>query len=299
MNDPVPVAGRWAVVGLLGALVVLRAATGPAIVRIAILGLAGLAVVPVLGWLRTLWLTPVAAAGVAAALTAWLLHLEQSVPIAALAGMAAGALIGAGAAVATQRAPTFVRPWISLILVVVVWAALLPRVGSSPAPTPLLFGIDLAADRALGIVAVILLGLGVWVTGNLATARAGRQIGAAGSSPALALRSGATQRGVWLRAGLVSGVLAADAGILLALDVQGVPAVGQFSPATALLWLAVPLIGGPMWVSGALLGAVLVGVVASATPIPEAAIAGLGLAAAALTHGHGLVGAVAARIGDR
>lgn len=299
MNDPVPLAGRWAVVALLAVLVVVRSTAAPYVLRIAVLGLAGLAVVPVLGWLRTLWFAPVASAGVAAWITAWLLHLEQSVPIAALAGLVAGAAVGAAAGAVTQRVAAAVRPWVSLLLAIVVWAGLLPRVGSSPAPPPLLFGVDLAGDRALGILAVVLLGLGVWVMGNLAAARAGRQIGAAGSSPTLAIRSGVTMAGAWVRAGGVSGALAGLAGILLAMDVQAVPGVGQFSPATALLWLAGPLIGGPLWVSGVLVGALLVGGMPAITPIPEAAIAGLGLAAAALTHGHGLVGAVASRIGDR
>lgn len=299
MNDPVPLAGRWACVAALGVAVILRPTTGPFVLRIAVLGLAGLAVLPVLGWLRTLWLTPAAAAGIAAWIAAWLLHLEQSVPVALLAGTAAGAVVGALTAVVTQRVPAAVRPWISLLLTVVVWAAVLPRVGSSAAPPPLLFGVDLSGERALGILAAVLLGLGVWILGNLASARAGRQIGAAGSSPTLALRSGATMPGVWLRAGVVSGVLAGWAGILLAMDVQAVPGVGQFSPATALTWLAVPLIGGPMWVSGVLVGALIVGGVPAVAPVSEAAIAGIGLAAAALTRGHGLVGAVAARVVNR
>lgn len=296
MNDPVPLSGRWACVGALAALAVVRAATGPAVLRIAILALAGLAVLPVLGWLRTLWLAPVAAAGIAAWTTATLLQLEQSVLSAGVAASVAGALVGAGAALGTRRVAAAARPWVSLLLTVVVWAAVLPRVNSSPAPPPLLFGVDLAGDRALGVTAVVLLALGVWVVGNLATARVGRQMGAAGSSPTLALRSGASMSGVWLRAGAVSGALAGWAGFLLAVDVQSLPAIGQFSPSTALVWLAVPLIGGPMWVSGVLAGALLVGGLPVFTPLSEAAVAGLGLAAASLTGGDGLVGAVASRL---
>ena len=299
MNDPVPAAARWACVGALGVLVLARSATAPSVMRIAVLGLAGLAVLPLLGWLRTLWFTPAAAAGIASWAAAVLLHLEQSVPIAALAASIVGGVVGAVTAVAAQRLSAAVRPWVSLLLVVVVWAAVLPRVGSSPAPPPLLFGIDLAADRTLGILAVSLLGLGVWVLGNLARARAGRQIGAAGSSPTLALRSGASITGVWLRAGAISGVLAAWAGLILALDVQAVPGVSQFSPASAVTWLAVPLIGGPMWVSGVLMGAVLVGGIPLLAPVSEAAVAGIGLALIALSRGHGLVGLIASRVGAR
>lgn len=299
MNDPVPAAARWACVGALAVLVVARSATAPSVVRIVVLGLAGLAVLPLLGWLRTIWFTPAVSAGVAAWVMALLLHLEQSVPIAALAATAVGSLVGAATAIVVQRLWPAARPWLSLLLVVVVWAAVLPRVGSSPAPPPLLFGVDLAADRALGILAVVLLALGVWVLGNLSRARAGRQIGAAGSSPTLALRSGASIPGVWLRAGAISGVLAAWAGIVLALDVQAVPGVGQFSPAIAITWLAVPLIGGSMWVSGVLVGALLVGGVPVFTPVSEAAVAGIGLALIALTRGEGLVGLIADRVSTR
>lgn len=302
MNDPVPAAARWACVGALGLLVLARSAAAPAVVRIAVLALAGLAVLPILGWLRTVWFTPVVAAGVASWMTAWLLHLEQSVPIAALAGTVVGAAVGAVTAGVVYRLTEAARPWVSLLLVVVVWAAVLPRVGASPVPPPLLFGIDLAADRALGILAAVLLGLGVWVLGNLARARAGRQMGAAGSSPTLALRSGASIPGVWARAGAISGVLASWAGIVLALDAQAVPGVAQFSPAVAVTWLAVPLIGGPMWVSGVLAGALLVGGIPLLTPVSETAVAGIGLAAIALARGQGvvgLVGLVAGRAGAR
>ena len=297
MNDPVPALARWAVLALLAAAVLLRAEVGPWVVRIAVLGLAGLAVLPVLGWLRTLWFAPVGAAGVAAWLAAALLHHGQAAPVAIVAATVAGGLIGAGLAAVTQPATRTVRPWVSLLFAVAVWAALLPRLGSAPMPPPLLFGINLAGEQTLALVAVGLLALGVWGLGNLARTRAGRQIGAAGSSATLAMRSGATPRTVWLRAGTISGVLAGWSGLILALDAQSIPAVAQFSPATAVTWLAVPLIGGPAWVSGVLLGAVLVGLAPAATSINEAAIAGLGLAVVAMTRGRGLVGELASRFG--
>jgi branched-chain amino acid transport system permease protein len=298
MNDPIPAAGRWAILAALAALVIVRPAAGPAVLHIAVLALAGLAILPVLGWLRTLWFTPVAAAGIAAWVTALLLHVGQSVPLAALAGTAAGGLVGAAGAVAVQRVGVVVRPWASLLLSIVVWAVLLPRVGAAPAPPPLLFGIDLAGERALGLLALGLVGLGIWVLSNLARARAGRQIGAAGSSPTLALRSGVTMAAVWARAGAVSGVLAGWAGIVLAMDVQSVPGLAQFAPATAVTWLAVPLIGGPMWVSGVLVGALIVGGLPLLAGVPEMAVAGLGLAVAVgATRGEGLVGVVAERFG--
>lgn len=295
MNDPVPAPLRWALLAALTAAVLVRAAAGPWVLRVAVLALAGLAALPVLGWLRTLWFAPVAAAGVAGYSTAVLMHDGQAVPVAALVGAVAGGVVGTVAAVLIGRTPALIRPWASLLLVVVVWGVFLPRVAPAPAPPPLLFGVNVASDKALAVLAMVLLALGVWLVSNLARSRAGRQIGAAGSSPRLALMSGATLRGVWMRAGIVSGVLSGFAGVLLAIDAQSVPGVAQFSPATAVAWVAVPLIGGPAWVSGVLVGALVVGGLPAAGAGTEAGIAGIGLAVAALTRGHGIVGAIAER----
>ena len=297
MNDPVPEPARWAALALLAAAVITRTQSGPWVLRIAVLALGGLAVLPILGWLRTLWFAPVAVAGIAAWVTAVVLHAGQAVPVATVTVTLVGAAVGAGTGWLTQRSRPAVRPWLTLLFAVAVWALLLPQLSSAPTSTPLLFGIDLAGDRALAMVALALLALGVWGLGNLARTRAGRQIGAAGSSATLALRSGATPAGVWLRAGAVSGLLAGWAGLLLALDVQSTPGVAQFSPATALTWLAVPLIGGPAWVSGVLVGAIVVGGLPVVTDLSEATVAGLGLVAMALTRGQGLVGLVVHRIG--
>ena len=292
MNDPAPAPLRWAVLTGLAGVVVVTASAGPWVLRIAVLALGGLAVLPVLGWLRTLWFAPVAVAGLAAWTSATVLHLGQAVPLALVVGTATGVLAGAGAGMLTQRVPAAVQPWLSLGLALAVWALVLPRVGPAPAPPPLLFGIDLAGGRSLAVLALLLLGLGVAGLGHLSRSRAGRQIGAAGSSPTLALRSGATLPAVWLRAGIVSGLLAGWAGLLLALDVQAVPAASQFSAATALSWIAVALLGGPAWVSGVLVGAVIVGGLA-VLGAPEIGVACLALAAAALTEGSGLVGLAA------
>ena len=297
MNDPVPAPARWALLALLAGAVLLRAEAAPWVVRIAVLGLAGLAVLPILGWLRTLWFTPVAAAGVGGWLTAAVLHHGQAAPLAIAATTIVGGLIGGLLAALTQRSSRTLRPWVSLLFAVGIWAALLPRLGSAPMPPPLLFGINLAGEQTLALSAVGLLALGVWGLGNLARTRAGRQLGAAGSSPTLALRSGATPMGVWLRAGVISGVLAAWSGMVLALDAQSIPGVAQFSPAAALTWLAVPLIGGPAWVSGVLFGAVVLGAVPPAIAINETAIAGLALTVAVLTRGRGIVGEIAGRMG--
>lgn len=292
MNDPLPAPLRWAVLAGLAGVVALSAAAGPWVLRIVVLALGGLAVLPVVGWLRTLWFAPVAVAGLAAWTAATVLHLGQAVPIALVVATATGAVAGAIAAALTQWAAPAVRPWVSLGVVVGVWALVLPRLGAAPAPPPLLFGIDLAGGRSVAVVGLLLLGLGMAGLGHLSRSRAGRQIGAAGSSPTLALRSGATMPTVWLRAGIVSGVLAGWAGLLLTIDIQSLPSAGQFSPGTALTWLAVPLVGGPAWVSGVLVGAALLGGL-SALGVPEIGIACLALVAAALTPGDGLVGTVA------
>lgn len=296
VNDPVPVSLRWGWVLALAAVVLLRSGTAPVVVRVAVLGLAGLAVLPVLGWLRTLWFAPVAAAGAAAAVAATLLHHGQAVPVALVIGTVAGAAVGAGLAAVTARAASPARPWLSLLAAVAVWAFVLPRVGAAPTAPPLMFGIDLGSDGAVAVVGVALFALGVWVVGNLAASRVGRQMGAAGSSPVLAIRSGATIGGVWLQAGMVSGALAGWAGVLLVMDAQAVPRLTEFSPVAAVTWLAVPLIGGPAWISGVLVGATLVAGAAVIVPGGEAVVAGIGLLLVALTRGQGVVGAVAERV---
>jgi ABC-type branched-subunit amino acid transport system permease subunit len=297
MNDPVAAPGRWACLAALTAIVVLRASAGPIVVRIAVLALAGLSVLPVLGWLRTLWFTPAAAAGLAAWTTATVLQTGQAVPVALVAATLVGGVVGGTVALVTQRVHLGARPWVSLLFTAAVWALVLPRLNGGPTLPPLLFGVDLAGERSLAVVALALLACGMWGIGNLARTRAGRQIGAAGSSPTLALRSGAAPAAVWLRTGAISGVLAGWAGLVLALASPSGPGVGQFSPATALTWLAVPLLGGPAWVSGVLVGAVVVGGAAAVVPFSETALAGIALALAALTRGGGLVGAITQRLG--
>lgn len=297
MTDPVDPYVRGAIVAALGVLLFASGATSPWVLHVSVLALGGLALVPVLGWLRTLWFAPVAAAGLAAWAAASLLHHGQAVPVAAVAATVVGMAAGAAAAAGTERVAQVVRPWISVLLVALVWGVILPRVASAPTPQPMLFGIDLSGDRPLAALALALLAFGVWSMGNLARSRVGREIAVAGSSPKLAQRSGARIAGAWVSAGAVSGLFAGWIGLLLALDVQGVPTGAQFSPATAVIWVAVPLIGGPAWISGALVGALIVGGLPAVLQIPEAAVAGLGLVAVTVTRGRGLVGEIAHRTG--
>src|SRR5688572_24164681 len=122
MNDPIPHAWRWGAVAALGALAATQAALAPTVFRIAILGLAGLALLPVVGWLRTLWFAPLPAAGLAAWAAAMLLSRGQAVTLAFAAATVVGALVATGLAVLTQRLRPSVRPWASLLAVFLVTA---------------------------------------------------------------------------------------------------------------------------------------------------------------------------------
>jgi branched-chain amino acid transport system permease protein len=290
MNDPVSPAVRWAIIAGLALLAFLRAPTAPWILHIAVLGLVGMSLLPMLGWLRTLWFTPVASAAMAAWVAAELLHHGQAVTLAFVAATAAGAAVGGAMAWATQRLRPAVRPWATLVVVATLWGTILPRVTNVPTERPLLFGIDLAADRPAAFMALLLLAAGVWAVTNLASSRAGREIATAGSSPALAQRLGGSLPEVWLRAGIVSGVLAGWVGLMITIDLQGLPAVAQFSPAIAIAWLAVPLLGGAEWATGTLIGAVLIGGLPPLLHMGEPVVAAIALVVGGLLQGRGLLG---------
>ena len=295
MNDPVAAPVRWGILAALAAVAFVRAPAAPWVLHIAILGLAGLSLLPMVGWLRTLWFTPVVAAAFAGWAAAELLHHGQAVTLAFAAATVVGALVGGPLAWATQRLRPSMRPWATLLVAATVWSVILPRVTNVPTERPLLFGIDLAADRPAAIMALLLLAAGVWVVTNLAASRAGREIAAAGASPAMAVRLGASRPDVWLRAGIVSGVLAGWVGLLTTIDMQGVPAVAQFSPVIAIAWLAIPLLGGAEWATGALIGALLVGGLPPLLHVGEPVVAAAALVIGALLQGRGLVGELARR----
>jgi ABC-type branched-subunit amino acid transport system permease subunit len=295
VNDPVAAPVRWGIITALAALAFVRAPAAPWVLHIAILGLAGLSLLPMVGWLRTLWFAPVVSAAMGAWAAAELLHHGQAVTMAFAAATIAGGLVGGPLAWATQRLRPTMRPWATLLVAATVWSVILPRVTNVPTERPLLFGIDLAADRPAAIMALLLLAAGVWVVTNLAASRAGREIAAAGASPAMAVRLGASLPDVWLRAGIVSGVLAGWVGLLTTVDLQGLPAVAQFSPAIAIAWLAIPLLGGAEWATGALIGAVLIGGLPPLLHLGEPVVAAAALIAGALLQGRGLVGELARR----
>jgi branched-chain amino acid transport system permease protein len=295
VNDPIAAPVRWAIIAALAALAFVRAPAAPWVLHIAILGLAGLSLLPMVGWLRTLWFTPVVSAAMAAWAAAELLHHGQAVTLAFVAASVAGGLVGGPLAWATQRLRPGVRPWATLLVAATVWSVILPRVTNVPTERPLLFGIDLAADRPAAIMALLLLAAGVWVVTNLAASRAGREIAAAGASPAMAVRLGASLPDVWLRAGIVSGVLAGWVGLLTTVDMQGLPAVAQFSPVIAIAWLAIPLLGGAEWATGALIGALLIGGLPPLLHVGEPVVAAAALVVGALLQGRGLVGELARR----
>lgn len=288
MRDPLPPAVLWCALGLTAVLAFLGPAAGPSALRVSILGLGALALLPLLGWLRVVSFAPIAAAGIAAAAAAWLLGRGQAIPVAFLAASVAGAGVGAGVTVLWPRRPHGAPAFASVIAALVVWGVVLPRVVVRPAADPVLFGIDLSTPRSLGVLAVLLLaaaGLGLV---NVARSAAGREIAAAGAAPELALRSGAATTTARVRAGLVAGLFAGWAGLLLVLDAGTLPALSQFSPGAGVVWLAVALVGGAGSVGGAVAAALVVGGVAPLLGIPDAAVAGFALAATTLVGAQGL-----------
>lgn len=294
MNDPLRGWPLPLVVAVLAIPLLTWADGDQLVLRVAVLGIAGLGLVPVLGWLRTLWLLPPAIAGLAAWAVAEVMRAGQAVPVAAVAASAVGVAAGAGAAEVTRRVPLRLRPWVGLAAVAGVWAVVLPYAGTAPAPRPVLFGLDLSAGRGLAGLALVLLGAAAWAVANLARSHAGRGIAVAGASPRLATRAGVSAPRAWMAAGAVSGLLSAWAGLLLALEAQALPAANQFAPAVAVLWLGAPLLGGVAWPSGALLGALAVGAVAALAG-GHAAVAGGAAAVGALLGAGGAVGLITRR----
>ena len=292
MNEPVPHTARWALLAVVGATALVAPGSGGAGLRVAILGLAGLALVPLLGWLRVLSFAPLASAGLGAAVAAWLLGSGQAVPIAFLGASVVGAAAGMATTAAWPRRPEGAATWASLTAAVAVWGLVLPRLVLPPSPESLLFGVDLSSDRALAVFATLLLAAAVLGLGNLAGSKAGREIAAAGAAPELAARSGVSVRAARLRAGMVAGLFAGWAGLLMTLDAQSLPSATQFAPAVAVTWLAVPVLGGTSWICGTLVGALVIGALGSIGVVPQAGVAGLAVAGAALLHGRGLLGLV-------
>ncbi len=296
MNDVLTAPGRTALLAAAVAFpylfpdpVAVRAA-----VELLILVLAGLSLLPVVGWLRTVALSAPASAATGAVAAATLLSADQALPLAVLAAGAAGAATALVAIAAAPRRPQVVLPLTSLLVTVVVWGLLLPRVRLVSFARPVFVGVDLSADRALYLLTLAFVVACVAATANLARSRAGRETAALGAAPDVALRSGAEPRSVWLRTVALSGVPAGLAGLVAALVQQGVPPSAMFSPAVAMTWLAVPLLGGAPWISGTLVGAAILRGVPALTGLSVVGVGGVGLAVAAAALPDGIVGAVRA-----
>lgn len=269
---------RWiavTVVAVLGAVAPVTA------LRAAVLGLGGLALLPLVGWMRSVSFTPPVAAAAAAVTAAVLLGAGQAVPVGLVAGVIVGAVTGGVIAVAEDKVHRSVGPWVSLLVLLVLTGAILPRVGLISAPRPLLFGIDLGAERALGVMAVLLLAAGVGAVGNVATSRIGREIVIVAATPDLGRRSGIRLDLAKARAGVLSGAIAALAGVLVTLDLQALPPGSEFGLSTWVTWLAIAVIGGVASIGGAVAAALLVAGSAALLGVPEIVPAGVGLAVAA------------------
>jgi branched-chain amino acid transport system permease protein len=285
MNDALRPPVLWGALAVAGALAGLAPT---AALRVAVLGLGALALVPLLGWLRIVSFTPVAAAGAGAVVAAWLLGKGQAVPVALLAASVAAAGVGAAVTAVWPRRPPAAPAFVSVVAALAVWGLLLPRVVIRPSAQPVLFGIDLGTPRSLAMLAVGLLAIAALGLVNVGRSAAGREIAAVGVAAEIALRSGADPAAVRVRAGLLAGLFAGWAAVLLVLDAGALPAPLQLSPAAAVVWLGVAALGGIASIGGVVVAAVMIGGLAALVGAPEAALAGLALAAVAVAGGRGI-----------
>lgn len=251
-------------------------------VELCVLVLAGLALTPVVGWLRGLALHIPACMG-AGALAAVAVLRHQGLPLAVVAGCAAGAAVGLLVSIAGRR--RVLLPAIGLTASALVAGVLLPGLRLGPVSRPVVLGIDLGTDRALYLVA---LGLAVaaWMgLRNLSDGAPGWRLRTIGMAPELAARSGVPVASTTRGGFLVSGAVAGAAGIVLALLHMGPPPAADVSAARAVALLAIPLLGGMRGPDGAVLGAALLW-------LATAAVTGMGIVEGELAAG-GLLVAIA------
>ena len=290
MTEPLPPAATWAVLGAVAVLVLVSSGDVSA-VRVAVLGLGGLALVPLLGWLRVLSFAPVAAAGAAAAAGAWVLAAGQAVPVAFVAASAVGSATAAGVTAAwpvTKGESGSAAAWVSVIAAAVVWGVGLPHLRLRSWSQPLLFGIDLSDRRPLAVLSVLLLAAAALGLANVARSAAGREMAAAGVAPELATRSGADVSAAWLRAGAVAGLFGGWAGFLLVLQAGALPPLSQVSPTAGIAWIAVAIVGGTLSIPGVLAAALVVGVAAPLLGMADVTLAVAGLVVVVVMGGRGL-----------
>lgn len=269
--------------------------TGPAALRTAsqllALMLVGLSLTVTVGWLRVIALFAPAAAVAGAGATVVLMGDHPLLSLAAAAG--AGAVVGLVALAPASANP---RRWlpVSSLVVTVAGVLVMPRLFRPVTPSAI-FGLNLADDRIL-----YLAGLAIMIAVCAGVARLRRNT--PGSQLAgIGVDDGAEPSPRWWVVGLaLSGGLAGTAGYLTALLHHGVPSPMEFAPTTAVVYLAIPLVGGATTVGGALVGAVVFLAAARASlalGLVSVTLPAVLLVVAAAVRQDGLVAWVGARAG--
>lgn len=269
--------------------------TGPAALRTAsqllALMLVGLSLTVTVGWLRVIALFAPAAAVAGAGATVVLMGDHPLLSLAAAAG--AGAVVGLVALAPASANP---RRWlpVSSLVVTVAGVLVMPRLFRPVTPSAI-FGLNLADDRIL-----YLAGLAIMIAVCAGVARLRRST--PGSQLAgIGVDDGAEPSPRWWVVGLaLSGGLAGTAGYLTALLHHGVPSPMEFAPTTAVVYLAIPLVGGATTVGGALVGAVVFLAAARASlalGLVSVTLPAVLLVVAAAVRQDGLVAWVGARAG--
>ena len=300
MSDLLGPAGRTGL--LVAAIVYPFVFSDPAALRtglnLLVLLLGAVSLVPVVGWLRAVSFAAPASAGLAAWASAAALGRQQSLPVVAVVAVAVGALVAVAATAPVLRRPRAGLPWTSLGLLFAVWGLVLPRLRPLPFTRPVFVGIDLGGDRAIYLIGILFVAAATAAIVRFGASPSGRLLIAAGADPAFAARSGGHLPELTLTAAALSGGVAGLAGVLATLVGQSLPPASLFSPAAALAWLAIPVLGGAPWLAGALAGFVVVGGLTELAGLPLAAVGGVALAAGALLP-EGVLGPVVARLHPR
>lgn len=224
--------------------------------QLGVLVLIGLSLTVTVGWLRVITLFQPAAVAAGAAVTAGLLSGGRSFVVVLAAAAVAGAGTGLAALLPAAGDP---RRWLPATSLVLTAAGVLvvPRYVFRPIIPPELLGVDLGSDRALYLVALVVVVGSCLLVARIRQADLGRRLLVVGAEPALAERSGVASATAWRDGLLLSGALAGAAGCLTALLYQGLPSPLEFSPTAAVAYVAIPLAGGTWLVAGALVGAVV------------------------------------------
>lgn len=256
--------------------------------------LVGLSLTVTVGWLRVMALFAPAAAVAGAGATVVLIGGGRP-GLGLAAALVAGAAAGLLALAPASANPRRWLPVTSLVLTV-AGVLVMPRLFRPVTPSGL-FGLDLTDDRV-----VYLVGLAVVIAACAGVARLrlrtpGRHLAGIGAD------DGTEEPQRWWVAGVaLSGSLAGAAGYLTALLHHGVPSPMEFSPTTAVAYLAIPFVGGASTVGGAVVGAVVFLTAARtslALGLASVTLPAVLLVVAAAVRHDGLVAWVRVRAGHR